>query len=313
MVKGVDHPVAVFPNDAKRIGAVAGGISVARHIEPKPRPPFTVSRPGQQVVNEQFISVCPFVVHECLDLGQGRGQPGQVKRQPADQDMALCLWARPIPGCLQSGKDKLINTVPHPHAFDNPGQNRPNRWAERPVPGVGRALVNPFADDFNLRLIQLVTGVLRRHPVVGIVGGDAEEQLAFAPVAGSNRGDVLALTQGAFADVEPKTGFAGLLVRAVAGKAVQRQQRPDIAIIIHIRARCRMTKSKQPGNTNQPTEQSVSHPRANARAIATPRTAAAPPLFSIKTQRLLPWTNEMTFKKANPKLYVPPPSRLGPV
>ena len=97
----------------------------------------------------------------------------------------------------------MIDAVLHPRPVADSGQPRPTRWHKRPVSIIRRTFIDPLTDLVNFRQGQLVPGFLRRHPVVGIGGGDAGEQLALAPIAGNHRRNTLALGEGTLADVEP--------------------------------------------------------------------------------------------------------------
>ena len=69
--------------------------------------------------------------------------------------------------------------------------------------------------------------VLWRHEVVSVVGLDPIDQLA-----------ILHRTEhfsGSLCGIKPQITFAGLLVRAMTGEAVRREDRPDIPIEIHRR------------------------------------------------------------------------------
>ena len=65
---------------------------------------------------------------------------------------------------------------------------------------------------------------------VGVVALDPKDQLALIRLAGHDRqAAALELGERPFLRVEPQAGFSGLVVRTVAGEAVVREDRPDIA------------------------------------------------------------------------------------
>ena len=68
--------------------------------------------------------------------------------------------------------------------------------------------------------------------VAGFGGADARKEAALRRIAGSD--DVIAAAIGAEAvlGVEPEVGDAPLVVGAVAGEAVVRENRPDVAVEI---------------------------------------------------------------------------------
>ncbi len=54
-VQGVDDPVAIAPDGAERIGAVAGGIGVTCQVQPHPCPPLAEGRVVQEPVDGSLI------------------------------------------------------------------------------------------------------------------------------------------------------------------------------------------------------------------------------------------------------------------
>ena len=98
-VEGVDDPVAVLPDRARGVDAVAVGVGVAGQVEPVPAPALAVVRRGEQPVDQPLVGVGPGVGEEGLDLGGRRRQAEQVEAEPADQRRAVGLGrrARPLP------------------------------------------------------------------------------------------------------------------------------------------------------------------------------------------------------------------------
>ncbi len=82
--------------------------------------------------------------------------------------------------------------------------------------------------------------------------------------------------------------------------------RSNVATKIHRLGRREPGKPKQPGNTDYPTEQTVSHLCAIARAIVSRRIRAPPILFIRKNSLQTSKSNKMTFKIPNLTLLVPP-------
>ena len=74
---------------------------------------------------------------------------------------------------------------------------------------------------------QRLAGFRRRHHFVGIVAGDRADQLALAALARHDHR--VGLAQGAVLEVEPQVGLARLGIRPVAGEAVFREDRQDVA------------------------------------------------------------------------------------
>ena len=78
LIECLDHPVAIFPDDAQRVRAVAGRVRITGEIKPNPRPAFAVGRPGHEVVHQQLVGVGALIVHERLHIAGCGRQPGQV-------------------------------------------------------------------------------------------------------------------------------------------------------------------------------------------------------------------------------------------
>ena len=90
-----------------------------------------------------------------------------------------------------------------------------------PVPLPFRTLIDPLAQAFDLPLGECLAEFGRRHVVICIRRRDAPEQIALLAVAGDD--DQLAFVERfeqAALLVEPESGFAFVLVRAVAGETV---------------------------------------------------------------------------------------------
>ncbi len=90
-------------------------------------------------------------------------------------------------------------------------------------------MLDPSPDQRDLLGGQMLAALLRRHLQLGVVALDPEDQVAIVGLARHNRSAaVLEVGEGTFLGVEPELGLACLLVRPVAGKAIVREQRPDI-------------------------------------------------------------------------------------
>ena len=90
-----------------------------------------------------------------------------------------------------------------------------------------RALVDPSLEGFDLSRGELLAGFRRRHQFVGILGRNALEELALAALA---RHDHRILgSEGPLLEVEPQVGLARVRIRPMAGEAVLRQDRQDVA------------------------------------------------------------------------------------
>ena len=56
-VQGVDHPVAVEPDEARLVLLVAVGVGVAGGVEPVPSPALAVVRRGQQAIDDPLVGI----------------------------------------------------------------------------------------------------------------------------------------------------------------------------------------------------------------------------------------------------------------
>ena len=88
----------------------------------------------------------------------------------------------------------------------------------------GRPLVDPGAEEADLLGGEPVP--LGRHDQVGLGGRDADDQLALGALPRDDRRPLQPAAERRRPVVEPEVGL--LLLRAVAGEAVRRQDRPDV-------------------------------------------------------------------------------------
>ena len=79
LVEGVDDPVAVLPDGARGVDAVAVGVGVAGQVEPVPAPALAVVRRRQQAIHQALVGVGPRVGDEVVDLLRRRRQAEQVE------------------------------------------------------------------------------------------------------------------------------------------------------------------------------------------------------------------------------------------
>ena len=80
-VQGVDDPVAVLPDRARGVDAVAVRVGVAGQVEPGPRPALAVMGRGEQAIDQPLVGVGPVVGQEGVDLRRGRRQADQVEAE----------------------------------------------------------------------------------------------------------------------------------------------------------------------------------------------------------------------------------------
>ncbi len=143
-VEGVDDPVAVLPDRARGVDAVAVGVGVAGQVEPVPRPALAVVRRGEQAVDEPLVGV-------------GRGRRRGTRRPPR------AIGGRPIrsrltrrisvarsasgdgamPVALQPGEDEAIDRVADPVASAGRPAARADRAGRRPSGSAAGAARGP--------------------------------------------------------------------------------------------------------------------------------------------------------------------------
>ena len=123
-VQRVDHPVAVQPDRARRVDAVAVRIRVTRHVQPPTRPAFTVVRRIEQPCDEPVVRARRRVVHEGVHLGDRGRQAGQVQRGAANQRVTIRLGRWRETFLFQPGKDKGVDRIADLRAGSRDGGQR---------------------------------------------------------------------------------------------------------------------------------------------------------------------------------------------
>ena len=114
-VQGVDDPVAIPPDGAERIGAVAGRIGVACQVQPHPRPALAEGRVVQKPVHRPLIGTRRLVGEELRrQLTGRRRQAAQVQADPTQQGVRVGLGRGMQSFLLQAGENPVIQTVPRP-------------------------------------------------------------------------------------------------------------------------------------------------------------------------------------------------------
>jgi hypothetical protein len=92
------------------------------------------------------------------------------------------------------------------------------------------AVLDPAFEEVLVGGGELFGFVWRGHDVVGVMGGDAAEELAVIGVAGDDGGVAgFGFTEGGFLDVEAEVAFAFIGIGAVAGEAVFGENGADFA------------------------------------------------------------------------------------
>ena len=233
-VERLDHPVAIGPDLAIVVQVQAMGVAVAGGVEPEPGHVLAVARRVEQPVHELLISLVRAIGQEGIDLLGRRGQAGQVEEDAADQGRRVGLGRGVQPLGLEPGQDETVDRIPRPAGILDGGQVGLARRLEGPVRRPRRPLLDPSAERLDLLGRQLLAELLRGHLGFGIVGLDPEDQLAFVGLARNDRDAArLQLRHHALLGVEPQPGLARLVVGTVAGEAIVREDRADIAREIH--------------------------------------------------------------------------------
>ena len=88
------------------------------------------------------------------------------------------------------------------------------------MPVVRRASVNPFADPLNFVGRQFMPGIVWRHDVVDVIGGDSRKQFAPRPIPGHDGGRAFALGESPFANIQAQVCLAGIFILPVTGKTI---------------------------------------------------------------------------------------------
>ena len=195
---------------------VPDGVCKADDIQPVLRHFLAVMWACQQSVNEVFVGLWRLVIDESLNFGIGRREAGQVKGQAPDEGAAVGLWA-----WLKTdfGKAALDQKVDGMFAFRN---RRLYGELIGPVLLVGCSFANPAPEGFFLRWRNGFVKLSRRHRQgIGCRLCYPLYQLAC---------DDVSRDDGTVWLIEAEVCLAFVLVRTVTGKAIVRQDRPDIAI-----------------------------------------------------------------------------------
>ena len=167
-VQGVDHPVAVAPNDAQRIGAVAFAIGIARQIEPDSGPALAVRLVGHKPVDQPLVGIRIRIGQKPFGFGGRRRQAAEVEAQASQQRVAIGLGRRTQFLALEPGQNEIVDRVFRPGTvLDLRPRNR-SRFFQRPVPGVIRPLVDPLLEKLNLLGLSGRSRVGRGHALVAV-------------------------------------------------------------------------------------------------------------------------------------------------
>ena len=234
VVERLHGPITPRPHGALLVALVAVRVRVTRGVEPLPNHALTVARAGEQAVHDGLVSLGRLVREEGIHLG-GRGrQAGEVERHATEERLARGLGRGAKAVFLQTREDEGVEGIAN---CELRIANRRDGWAhrrgERPVRRVVRAGVNPPAHRLNLRGRERLLALGRRHHLVRVLRGEPLEEFALRGLAGDDHGTLGA--EQTFLRVEPELRLAGLLIRAVALKAVLGEDGQHLAVEVRRR------------------------------------------------------------------------------
>ena len=232
-VEGVHDPFAPEPHVAQRVIVVAAGVAVAGEVEPRHGQALAEMRALEQPVHDFLESCRRAVFHKLIHLRDGRRQPRQVERHAADETRLFLLGRGRESFQFQPRVDEGVDGI------RRAGDRRHGRLfhrLKRPVPRPRRAFFHPTFEQLDLRGLERLVVLRRRHHVVLVLRGDAADQLALFQRPRHHRDLAgLPLAKRRVLHVEPQLGLALVRVRAVAGEAVLGKDRTDVAVEIELR------------------------------------------------------------------------------
>ena len=152
-VERLDDPVAIAERVRVRDVLVEPvRVGIAGDVEPVPAPTLAVAGRRQQPLDHPLVGVGPLVREEGVDLGRGRGQAGQVERDPPQQLPLAGGGDRRQPVGLEPGEDEPVDRVARPGLVADGGRLGAGHRPVRPVLAartevVGGAAVGAGGDD----------------------------------------------------------------------------------------------------------------------------------------------------------------------
>ena len=232
-VEGVHDPFAPEPHVAQRVVVIAAGVAVTGEVEPRHGEALAEMRALEQPVHDFLESGGRAVFHKVIHLRDGRRQPGEIERHAPDEPRLFLLGRRRESLLLQPRLHEGIDRI------RRAGDRRNGRLfhrLERPVPRPRRAFFHPALEQIDLRGLERLVLLRRRHDVVFVGRGDAADQLALFQRTRHHRDFTrLRLAKRHVLHVEPQFALALVRVRPVAGVAVLGKDRTDVAVEIELR------------------------------------------------------------------------------
>ena len=185
---------------------------------------------GEQTIYDFFVSLGRTVCEESIDGLRRRRQAGQVERHAAQQRRFVGFHRGPQAFAFEPRQNEAINGIARPCGIAYRRQFRSRRRLISPVSAPARPFIYPAHERGNLLLVERVAGIRWRHAEVRVFGGDALDEYGACGIAGD---DDAGLGECAFFGIEAQPRHALLVVRAVTGEAVVRENGPHVAVEIH--------------------------------------------------------------------------------
>ena len=187
---------------------------------------------GQQSIERLGPGLGGAVGEEGLQIGVGRRQASEVQRGAAQQGR---LGRRTIRREALGGHRPGEVGVDSIAAGGRGGHGRFHRNLEGPVALVFGSLLDPTFHQRDLILAEHLVELGRGHVVVRIVGPEALHHLAgLRPARDDSRIAGFAALERRLGRIKTQAAFDLLLVRPVAGEAGVGEDRPDVAVEMHL-------------------------------------------------------------------------------
>ena len=236
LIEGAHHPVAVGPHAALVVQVQAVGVGVAGCIQPVAAHVLAVAFGLQQAGHDFFIRIRAVVRQKGVDLRKRRRQARQIQRHTADERLLGGLGLRRQfflrQPCLDEGVDRIAD-----HAALHHRRRCFDRRFKAPVLLVFRALFDPALQYLHLRGSHVLVGLRRGHHFIFVLGQDTLDDGADLRIAGLDGKGAVDGLEGALGHIQAQISLALLGVKAVAGKAVVAEDRPDVAVEVELRRR----------------------------------------------------------------------------
>ena len=229
-VQSIDDPVAIRPDRPLPVFLVAVGVSVARQVQPAPRPSFPIPGRGQQAVHQALVGVRRRIVHERVRLLRGGRDANQVQANPPHQRVAIRRGRGLEAFLLQPGQHESVDRVAHPATVFHARWSRLPRRHKRPMRLVIRSRGDPIPQHALLFFAERILDLGRRHHILRARGQDAAHQFAFVGTARRDHGGAgLGRPQRLLAHIETELRPARAVVGPMALEAVPRQDGANLA------------------------------------------------------------------------------------